>query len=383
MRSATVLLGFVALAGCSPASGGGSFCELGAEHEVARTAAKDFDAIELVPLGDGALALYSTEAGLFGEALDREGRPRGPLLRLGVRCEGGLDALPDGDGVEVACLLHPARGKHSDRGGVLLHRIDRALTVQRTRLVGSSGPQSEGVALARGTAGLELAWHEGSAEVQRVLWSALDADGAAEPRAVSDDGRSAKAPTLAPLAGRTWLAWAETWIEDGELGSRIALWEPRAGTRTLLPRAHVAAMPQLFSIGDEAALGYRERKAGEKTGLHLSSFTLSEAGAGVMLGHSMRVGRADGVGRPAIAPCMEGVVVATPRTYGGDYFVGVNWLDRELTRTRGEQQFYEDSHAFTQVAAACLGAHALLLIAEFPQLHSASSALRAVPYRCR
>jgi hypothetical protein len=97
----------------------------------------------------------------------------------------------------------------------------------------------------------------------------------------------------------------------------------------------------------------------------------------------MRVGRADGVGRPAIAPCMEGVVVATPRTYGGDYFVGVNWLDRELTRTRGEQQFYEDSHAFTQVAAACLGDHALLLIAEFPQLHSASSALRAVPYRCR
>ena len=58
---------------------------------------------------------------------------------------------------------------------------------------------------------------------------------------------------------------------------------------------------------------------------------------------------------------MDGVVVATPRTYGGDYFVGVNWLDDGLTRTRGEQQFYEDSHAFTQVAAVCLGAHALLL----------------------
>ena len=80
---------------------------------------------------------------------------------------------------------------------------------------------------------------------------------------------------------------------------------------------------------------------------------------------------------------MQGLVAATPRTYGGDYFVGVNWLDPGLERSRGEQQFYEDSHAFTQVAVACAGAQALLLIAEFPQLQNATAALRAVPYRCR
>jgi hypothetical protein len=79
---------------------------------------------------------------------------------------------------------------------------------------------------------------------------------------------------------------------------------------------------------------------------------------------------------------MGGLVSATPRTYGGDYFIGFNWLDRSLRRARGEQQFYEDSHAFTQVAATCLGAHAVLLIAEFPQLHRPGAALRALPYRC-
>ena len=96
----------------------------------------------------------------------------------------------------------------------------------------------------------------------------------------------------------------------------------------------------------------------------------------------VRVGRADGVGRPALEPCMGGLVSATPRTYGGDYFIGINWLDAELTRSRGEQQFYEDSHAFTHVAASCQGPHALLFIAEFPQLTRETAALRAVSYEC-
>jgi hypothetical protein len=388
-----VLAAALVWCGCAESSGGpAAYCKLGAEHEVARTTAKDFDAIELVAAWDGALALWSTAHGLFGQLLDAQGERRGSPQRLGVRCAGGLDAELDGDAIELACLLHPERsGKHGDEGGVLLHRVDRGLRVMRTRRVGSSGPDSEGVALARGPSGLELAWHDGAADAQRVLWLRLDEEGAT-PRAVSDAGRSAKAPTLVAISGHTFLAWAETFIESGALGSRIALWEPEGitrSTRTLLAGAHVAAMPQLFPLHGEMALGYRERKGGEKTGLNLMSFAAPGATTGdddaaqLRALHAIRVGRADGVGRPALAACMDGVVAATPRTYGGDYFVGVNWLDRGLSRTRGEQQFYEDSHAFTQVSAACLGAHALLLIAEFPQLHVASSALRAVPYRCR
>jgi hypothetical protein len=365
--------------GCRAAAVGDAFCQLGAEHEVARTSAKDFDAIALIALGARAVALWSIPAGLFAQALDGQGAPTGARIRLGVRCEGGFDALANGDGLTVACLLHPTRGKHEQPGGVLLHAIDRALRVTGTRLIGSAGAQSEGVALARGARGLELAWHDGSPDAHRIFWSSL-AQGAAPPLQASENGRMAQAPTLATRSGTSVLAWAENWIERGKLESRLVIWDRRSPPRTLLSRAHVAAMPQLFSLGGGLVLGYRDRKGSDaKTGLYLA-----RAGDfGERLESSVRVGRADGVGRPALEACMDGVVAATPRTYGGDYFVGINWLDRALGRTRGEQQFYEDAHAFTQVSAACLGSHALLLIAEFPQLQRDSTALRAAPYRCR
>jgi hypothetical protein len=297
-----------------------------------------------------------------------------------VRCEGGFDALASGDGgLTVACLLHPTRGKHDQPGGVLLHAVDRALRVTSTRMVGSAGAQSEGVALARGPRGLELAWHDGSPDAHRIFWSSL-AQGAAPPLQASENGRMAQAPTLATRHGTSVLSWAENWIDRGKLASRLVIWDRRAPPRTLLSRAHVAAMPQLFSLGGGLVLGYRDRTGSDaKTGLYLA--TAGELGE--RLGPAVRVGRADGVGRPALEPCRDGVVAAPPRTYGGDYFVGINWLDRELGRPRGEQQFYEDAHAFTQVSAACLGSHALLLIAEFPQLQRDSTALRAAPYRCR
>lgn len=381
-RAGWVLALALGQAACS-ADARQAFCKLGAEHEVARTTAKDFDAIDLVATEAGAVALWSTAEGLFGQALSAEGVVRGPARRLGVRCQGGFDALFDAGEVAIACLLHPERGKHADSGGVLLHRIDRELRVRSTRKLGSSGAQSEGIALARGARGLELTFQDGSPDSQRVLFTALDAE-APVPVVISDEARSAKTPVLVSFAGRSLVAWAETWLQADELASRVALWDRATGTRTLLPRAHVAAMPQLFGFGDELVLGYRDRKGADKAALHLASYPRSALAGGELPRPSreVRVGRADGVGRPALAPCMAGVVVATPRTYGGDYFVGVNWLDGKLGRSRGEQQFYEDSHAFTQVSALCLGTHALLLIAEFPQLHRTTAALRAVPYRC-
>jgi hypothetical protein len=142
---------------------------------------------------------------------------------------------------------------------------------------------------------------------------------------------------------------------------------------------HFAASPQLVVVDGRLLLGFRDRRGGAKTGLYLARVP----SFGAVRGRAVRVGRADGVSKPALLACMGGVVAATPRTYGGDYFVGINWLDRDLRRVRGEQQFYEDAHAFTQVAATCLGAHALLLIAEFPQLQRKSAGLHAVGYGCR
>lgn len=356
---------------------GRQFCQLGTEHEVARTGAKDLDGIELVAVGKKLLALWSEQGGLFARWVDDDGRARGASQRLGARCDGGLAAQRDGDALEVACLVHPQRGKHQDQGGVLVHRVGLDLSLQASRLFGSAGSLSAGIAMARGRQGLEVAWHDGSPDAQRVWWGRL-ADAGASAQIASQGGRLASAPSLTALAGSAVLSWAENWLEGGELLSRIVAWDRRSAPRTLVPLVHVAATPQLFALDRELVLGFRDRRAHEKTGLYLAKVDGAARAA-----TAVRIGRADGVGRPALAPCMNGVVAATPRTYGGDYFVGVNWLDRDLRVSRGEQQFYEDARAFTQVAAACVGSHAVLLIAEFPQLQRESMALRAVPYRCR
>jgi hypothetical protein len=80
--------------------------------------------------------------------------------------------------------------------------------------------------------------------------------------------------------------------------------------------------------------------------------------------------------------CLGGLVAATPRTFAGDYFIGVVHADESLRSLSGEQQFYEDSHEFAQVAVTCLGDSALLLIAERGRLGKSQAALRSVSFSC-
>ena len=83
-----------------------------------------------------------------------------------------------------------------------------------------------------------------------------------------------------------------------------------------------------------------------------------------------------------MAPCLGGYVVATPRPYGSDLFVAVNFLDRSLSRPGRERQFYEDAHEFSRAAVSCAGPSALILIAEKGSLEAPKTALRSVTYAC-
>ncbi len=372
---ASAMVAVLALAACP---GRRPFCRLGVEHEIGRTHEKQIDAVALGALGSRLIALWSVPRGLYARALDLEARPLAAPLRLGERCEGGVAVLADGGAFQVACLQHPARGKPGDLGGVRLLRVGPDLGLQGTRHLGRAGKLSEGVAMARGSSGIELVWHDASPDAERVWWASLG-DGGASARVISEKGRLAAAPSIAAFDGRTVTTWAENWLQHDKLQTRIVAWERRSPTRTLVTGVHVAAMPELFALGSQLVLGYRDHRPHQKIGLYLQRVPAR----GPLHGSAARVGRADGVGRPALQPCMNGLVAATPRTYGGDYFVGINWLDPTLHAPRGEQQFYEDAHAFTQVAAACTPSHAVLLIAEFPQLWRDSAGLHAVPYACK
>lgn len=365
-------------AGCDAFRGVPS-CRLGDEHVVQLTTAKEIDAIALVALGAGTFAFWSEPDGVFGRELDGEGKPVGAVVKLGARCGGGLAALASAERgvVTLACSTHPAAGA---AGAVRVLRIDRALRVRSIRELAPVGAQSEGLGLATIAGRLHVVWHDGSAEAQRVWWAVLDAsDRMSEaPRALSDPARIASTPSIAAQRGRSVATWSERFVDGDALRTTVVRWDASAGVRTVLERANMAAMPQLVTVGERLVLAVRDRPRDAKIGLYVT-FVGEQRPRPADL---VRVGRADGVGRPALVPCMGGLVSATPRTYGGDYFIGFNWLDPELRRSRGEQQFYEDSHAFTQVAAACRETHAVLLIAEFPQLLRDTAALRALPYRC-
>jgi hypothetical protein len=127
-------------------------------------------------------------------------------------------------------------------------------------------------------------------------------------------------------------------------------------------------------------VGFRDQPStSRRPGLYVAPLSPD----GTVLGRRARLGRADGVSAPALVGCLGGVVAAVPRTYGGDHFIGVHWIEAGLARSRGGQQFYEDAHSYTQAAAACAGESALLLVAELGVLDAPRTALRAVSYRCK
>jgi hypothetical protein len=141
-----------------------------------------------------------------------------------------------------------------------------------------------------------------------------------------------------------------------------------------------APNPRLIPAEDGLILAFRDkRERGRKTGLY---FVRLDPDGG-LAGKIVRAGRADGDGTPAVEPCQGGLISALPRTFAGDYFVGVTWADERLQRLTQEQQFYEDSREFDRVAMHCGDeAGALLLIGERGRLLRNGAALRSTTIRC-
>jgi hypothetical protein len=159
----------------------------------------------------------------------------------------------------------------------------------------------------------------------------------------------------------------------------LAVTERGAVPHTVLESKDADPSPRLVSVSDGLMLAFRDkRETGRKTGLYMARV----AEDGRLLGRVVRAGRADGRATPVLEPCLGGVVSATPRTFAGDYFVGVLRADPELRRLSAEQQFYEDSREFDRVAVHCGRDQALLLIAERGRLLKGNAALRSTTFRC-
>jgi hypothetical protein len=356
-------------------------CHFGAEHPVFASSAAGFDDVALVWVGTQAALIFSEQSGLYARWLDSRGLPGPPAERLGPRCDAGVAAAVSGKAVQLACARRATELPASD-GDVALYALDQGLRMQRVSRFGKVGSSSRGVAIAASPAGLTLAWQDATLDAARV-WLMLGL--AAQPVAISDPGFAASAPGLEADDAHVYATWSETRENGRSVESRVQFAElaPRltSGPKAVTVAHSRDAFPSPALAASERGLwlAFRDRrKASRKTGLYLARLDR----AGRALGAPVRAARADGVGRPALRHCLGGVLAATPRTFAGDYFVGVVRADPTLRTLSGEQQFYEDSHEFAQVAATCAGDHALLLMAERARPGRSGAALRSVSFSC-
>jgi hypothetical protein len=358
----------------------GRRCHFSSDHQVFRSEAGLFDDVALVRQHDGPLAIFSDPSGTYSRALDEHGLPRSRVQRLGERCDAGLAAAVSGEALWLAC----ARRAHAngDTGSVSVYTVsaERDTLSERQRFT-PVGSESQGVALAVSAGRARVAWQDAAlggsqlryAEVGSVLTQVLsEADWyAGTPRLIAEDSQLIALWDESREHGSDY----ESRIRTLDLGAR-----GRAGGAGMTVMEAQDASPGPAMVLDPKGgswLAFRDRRKGKrKSGLYLTRMYGSRAS------EIVRVGRADGVGRPTLTPCLSGLVAATPRTFAGDYFVGVVQVDPDLQTFSLEQQFYEDSHEFSQVAAACLDSRMLLLIAERGRLGGGRAALRSVGFSC-
>ncbi|HEX4355000.1 MAG TPA: hypothetical protein VHZ95_18845 [Polyangiales bacterium] len=377
-----VAIGWLLLA-CGPSA---PRCHFGTEHPIYSSSGENLDDVALALTGEGAIVFFSEPSGAYARALDTLGSPTGPITRIGPQCDAGLSAAVSGSAlrpaansgkpIEFACARR-TNSQTDQAGGLSLYVLDEHLRVQHVERFGRVGPNSHGVALARGGDGLTIAWQDADLEGARIWLK----HGSTPEIAVSDPAFAASAPGLAFQAKRLFATWAESRDEHGHVESRVRLADasqPSAAQTIALSRDRWPS-PDLATSPQGVWLAFRDRrKAAHRTGLYLERLDP----AGKPIGLPVRAARADGVGRPVLRPCLGGVLAATPRTFAGDYFVGVVRADADLETLSGEQQFYEDSHEFAQVASTCAGDHALLVMAERARLGRGHAALRSVSFVC-
>jgi hypothetical protein len=356
----------------------GKRCHFGSDHAVYRSDSGMFDDVALVRSPTGPLAIFSDTTGLYARALDDYGLPRSRAERMGERCDAGLAAAMSGQELWIACARRPSM--NDDAGSVSVAVLAADNMLDERRRLGPVGSESHGVALAVQASRVRVAWQDaalGGAQLRFVD------TGAGVPRTLSDPDWFASTPRLAVTQTQVIAVWDESQEHGSDYESRIRMLDLSGRARPSGPatvmEAHDAS-PGPAIVADPRGgswLAFRDRRKGrKKTGLYLTHLFGSSAS------EVLRVGRADGVGRPTLTPCLSGLVAATPRTFAGDYFVGVVQVDPDLQSFSLEQQFYEDSHEFSQVAATCLDTRLLLLIAERGRLGGGRAALRSVGFSC-
>jgi hypothetical protein len=358
-------------------------CRFGPEYVVAASPRKLIDAVATVAAPERAWALWSDGSGLFGRALTLDGKPVGGAKRLGERCSGGFDAVyrPD-HGIAVACSIRAQPGGDELGNDVHVRVLDeRTLATRRLEHLGSVGLDGSGIDLSVHGDDVWVAWHEAAGDQGRVWLGQLDSGFRMRSlNSISDPGHIAGPPSVLTTRDGPWVTWTETWLDQGKLINGVMVYTVQGGARSVRLQAYREATPQLVDFYGKKVIAFRDRPARVRaTGLYLATVSSRPA----LSSDPVRVARADGEASPALSACSGGLVVASPRTFGQERFIGVNWLNPFLNPLGAEQQFSENARDFVLAGSTCARNRTLLLIAERGSATQYSTNVRSVTYQCQ
>jgi hypothetical protein len=323
-------------------------CELSEEVEVGASDTA-FDAVALARDAESLVAFWSTSRGLFARRLGDDGAARGPEVRIGPRCEGGV-AAASGDRIGLACSTR-GRAESDRRGGALVLSLDRELSVRERRIGGEVGERSQGIAIALRGERADVAFHDsGRSGARAWFWPAGE-----EPHLASRSETMAGAPSLAMIEDGPALLWAEMAIgDDGTEVGEVRLERASVAPRRIATVVYGDSRPVLGRIGDRFVVAFRdERPAGSRTRLYVQALDDRWDPTGV----AVEIGRADGAGGPRLVPCDGALYAIAPRGYGSEDLVAVHRLNPELRSVCGEKQLYDVGRQFALAEAVCTSAN--------------------------
>lgn len=361
-------------------------CRFGVEYSLAASEKKLIDAVTAVSNERQAWGFWSDPSGLYGRVMTPRGEPVGPSVRVGERCAGGIHAqYRAGVGIYLACLTRAtqsgAETGQTAEGGIVVRRLDHRLRIQSAVRFGIAGSTSQGIEIAATEKDLWAVWHQGTGENGQVWMAQLDTGlKVLAIKKISHPMNLAGEPSVLATEQNVWMAWTETWLRDEKLVYGVWIGNGRNTPRAIREQSHRDASPKLIELDGRPLLAFRDRPERVRTaGLYLAWLT----DRGRLLGSPVRAARADGAADPALRPCSGGLVIAAPRTFGQEKFVGVNWLTASLDRLSGEQQFAENARDFVLAGSTCADDRTLLLIAERGSATQRYTNVRSVTYWCQ
>ena len=354
----------------------GGACPFGTESHLFDLDGPTLDGIAIAATeGGGAYVAWSERSGLFGVALDHEGRASGERERLGPPCTGGVDVLADGARVLVACSIQ-GDVERDDRGAIVVYAHDASgsRVVDRREGVGDG----RGITLARGPSSVLVGWQDATG-ASSAAWMATVGD-AADPLRLSRGGFRSTAPAIAYEGETRLLVWGELWIdEDGDPEGRIELQVGNRGPRVVSTLAYELALPALLADPGGAILSFRDRRPARSR----PTMELARVSADIRELTVLPGAPANAAGGGVAVACQGSVMVVAPRTHSRtERLVSVRRHGTDLAGLGPEQQIYEHGATFEWADAACLGDRLLVLFASRAAPLSPIGSVRAVTVDC-